>query len=125
MIDCREQIIQVLLDICPTVRAPGSEADADGKIHLPMIVYAEIANAKQGTFTEQIIFQIDAYGHDLEETITMTAAINNTMEALGFFRTYTSPDTAARIEKGLYKKTTSYTTTVNTITGETSGNFCK
>lgn len=110
-VDIREQVVDAL-------ETTGYLVTGDypaGLVTLPRIIYFLVTNTYLTESTDRIRFQIDCYASSFEECIDMVYAVNDVMTGLNFHRTYESPDSEARQDIGLYKKTLSYTVTADLI----------
>lgn len=104
MIDVREQIYEALTDVFQNV----SMSMPERSLSLPLVVYSEITNTSPSMWREECDFQIDCYSVDFEDLMDDVQKADAIMTDIGFERTYTSPDTDARVEKDLYHKAMNY-----------------
>ena len=81
---------------------------------LPLVVYSEITNTHTDMWREECDYQIDVYDSDFESLMDDVLQADAIMIDMGWERTYTSPDTAARMDKDLYHKAMNYHATIDT-----------
>ena len=109
MISNRVQILNALLTVCQNVKTERPE----GILTLPLITYGEVTNVKFSKYIDRIEYQIDAYADSFPGVIQLTRGIDEVMTAMGWDRTYVTPDSRARVGNGLYQKATNYVAKVD------------
>ena len=119
MIDCRRQIADALLTVCDNVKGSRPE----GRVVLPLITYAEVTNVNTSRYEDRIEYQVDVYTNNFEQLIQTVKSVSETLEGMGWHRTYVTPDSQARVETGLYKKSLNFTARVDTRINNILGGF--
>lgn len=110
MINARLQIEALMKEIIPNVLMGHPEE----VVELPLITYGEITNVNVERNHDRISYQIDAYTGTMKECIEKMELIDEKMGALGFYRTYITPDINARQDKDFYHKAANYIADVDT-----------
>lgn len=112
MVNIRTQVIETLENIAGAEHVKAFRPEGD--VSLPLLTYAEITNTHDSKWLERNTYQIDIWASTFGEVVDYMLEVNAAMEELGFRRTYTSPDTAARVDKDLYHKAISYLIAMDT-----------
>lgn len=109
MIDAREQVKNLLLNVCDNVKM----SKPDGDVELPLICYTERSNLPVNIAYDRIKWRVAVYANTFEEIVTLVDKIEEQMTAFGFTRTNITPDDESHIGTDLYLKRIDYSALIN------------
>lgn len=109
MIDAREQIATELQTVCSNVKM----TKPDGVVRLPLICYALMNDDHLNIAYDRLRWRVAVYAETFVELIELVEQVNEKMEALGYTRTYMTPDDDSRLDTTLYLKRLDYQALVN------------
>ena len=109
MIDARKQIATELKSVCPNVKM----TKPDGVVTLPLICYALMEDTILNVAYDRLRWRVAVYAETFVGMLDLVKQVDAKMEALGYTRTYETPDTDSRIDTSLYLKRLDYQALVN------------
>lgn len=109
MLNCREQIKDLLSSVCDNVRM----SKPDGKMNLPLICYAQTKNEIVNVGYDRLAWRVAVYSNTMDELLELVDNVNEKMMELGFSRTSITSDEEARKGTDLYMKRIDFSALVN------------